>query len=167
MRKPLIPEGLYGGAIFEYMHAHGFKNRHPSIGEHFGMVMTYYELLNKQKEKNNGEQEWRAEALKDEVYQDSGAAKSSSSVEDDSGGYGKQRFASGVRDSVSISDDAGSTSPRSEDPAANGGAESRRRDSNGNGAGRGRVRDERPDPEAPLKEKLAYWRPRLMWREGD
>lgn len=165
--KPLIPEGLYGGAIFEYMHAHGFKNRHPSIGNHFGMVMTYYELLNKQKEKGYGEQEWRAEALKDEIHQDSGAAEDTSAVEDDSGGYGKQRQSSGVRDSISVSNDAGSTSSGSADSEAVSGAESRRRDSNGDGAGRGRVRDERPDPDAPLRDKLAYWRPRLMWREGE
>ena len=164
--KPLIPEGLYGGAIFEYMHSHGFKNRHSAVGPHLGMAITYFELVERQKEKNNGA-ERRAEALKDEVYQDSGAAKSSSAVEDDSGRYGKQCEPSGVRDSISVSDDAGSTSPRGENTGANGGAESRRRDSNGNAAGRSGTRDERPDPDAPLKDKLAYWGPRLMWREGD
>ena len=162
MSKQPIPEGLYGAAIFDYMKSHHFKNRHPSVGDHFGMVMTYYGLLNKQREKNNGEQEWRAEALKDAIHQDSGAAEDTSAVEDDSGGYGKQRVPSGVRDSMSVSNDAGSTSPESCDTGANGGAESERRNPNGNAAGRSGVRDEkRPDPEAPLKDKLNYWRSRL------
>jgi hypothetical protein len=166
--KPLIPEGLYGGAIFEYMHSHGFKNRHSAVGPHLGMAITYFELVERQKEKNNGrEQEWRAQALKDEIHQDSGSTKSAPSVEDDSSGHGKQRIAFGVRDSISVSNDARGTSSGSQDSEANGGAESRRRNPNGNAAGRSGVRDERPDPEAPLKVKLAYWRPRLMWREED
>lgn len=169
MKKPLIPVGLDATEALEYMQQHHFKNRHPSVGDHFGLVMTYYELLNKQEEKNNGrEQEWRAEALKDAIHQDSGAAEDTSAVEDDSGGYGKQRVPSGVRDSISVSNDAGSTSPESCDTGANGGAESERRDSNGDGAGRSGVRDEkRPDPEAPLKDKLNYWRSRLIQREED
>ena len=49
MRKQPIPVGLDPPAeILEYMHGHGFRNRHPSIGEHAGLVLTYYELCDEQ-----------------------------------------------------------------------------------------------------------------------
>lgn len=167
MRKPLIPVGLNPDEILEYMHSHGFKNRHSAVGPHLGMVITYFDLVNRQEEENNGAERRRAEALKDAVYQDRGAAENPSAVEDDSGRHGIQRQSSGVRDSVSVSNDAGSPSPSGADSNAVSGAESRRSDSDGNGAGRSGVRDEKPSPEAPLKDKLNYWRPRLMWREDD
>ena len=47
-KKNPIPVGLEVADALEYMHQHGFRNRHPSVGEHFGLVMTYYELCNKQ-----------------------------------------------------------------------------------------------------------------------
>jgi hypothetical protein len=48
MKKQSIPVGLNPDEILNYMHQHGFRNRHPSIGEHLGLVLTYYELVNKQ-----------------------------------------------------------------------------------------------------------------------
>lgn len=167
MRKPSIPVGLNPDEALTYMHEHHFKNRHPGIGDHFGLLMTYYDLVNKQDmEKNNGK-ERRAKASTDEIHQDRGAAEDPSAAEDDSGRHGKQRLASGVRDPLSVSDDARGTSSGSQDSKANGGESRRQRDPNGNGAGRTRVGHERPDPDAPLKEKLDYWRPRVMWREEE
>lgn len=46
--KNPIPVGLNPDEVLDYMHSHGFRNRHPSLGEHLGLVLTYYELLNKQ-----------------------------------------------------------------------------------------------------------------------
>lgn len=46
--KNPIPVGLNPDEVLDYMHQHGFRNRHPNIGEHFGLVLTYYELCNKQ-----------------------------------------------------------------------------------------------------------------------
>lgn len=167
--KPLIPEGLNPDEIFAYMHAHGFKNRHPLVGPHVGMAITYYELVEHQREKNNGrEQEWRANALKDEIHQDCGSAEDTQAVEDDRGRDGKQYEPSCVRDSIPISDDAGSTGSIGEDSEADGGAESGRSNPNGNGAGRTRVGNERPPaPDAPLSAKLDFWGPRLIQREED
>lgn len=166
MKKPLIPVGLDATEALEYMQEHHFRNRHPSIGDHFGLVMTYFELVNKQEEKNNGRQE-RAKALKDEVYQDCGAAEDTQAVEDDRGRDGKQREPLGMRGFISVSDDAGSTGSTGEDSEANGGAESGRSNPNGNASGRTRVGNERPNPDAPLRDKLAYWGPRLIQRERE
>lgn len=47
-RKNPIPVGLDATEALTYMHEHHFRNRHPSIGEHFGLVLTYYELLDRQ-----------------------------------------------------------------------------------------------------------------------
>lgn len=48
-KKNPIPVGLDPpDEILNYMRGHRFKNRHPSLGEHLGLVMTYYELCNKQ-----------------------------------------------------------------------------------------------------------------------
>lgn len=168
MSKQPIPEGLNPDEIFAYMHAHGFKNRHPAVGPHVGMAITYFELVERQREKNNGrEQEWRAKALKDEVYQDCGAAEDTQAVEDDSRRDGKQREPLGMRDSISVSDDAGSTGPSGEDSDPSSGAESGRSNPKGNASGRTRVGNERPNPDAPLRDKLAYWGPRLIQRERE
>lgn len=167
MSKQPIPEGLNPDEIFAYMHSHGFKNRHPAVGPHVGMAITYYELVEHQREKNNGEQEWRANALKDEIHQDSRSTEDTQAVEDDRGRDGKQREPLGMRDSISVSDDAGSTGSTGEDSEANGGAESGRSNPNGNASGRTRVGNERPNPDAPLRDKLAYWGPRLIQRERE
>lgn len=168
MSKQPIPEGLNPDEIFAYMHAHGFKNRHPAVGPHVGMAITYYELVEHQREKNNGEQEWRANALKDEVYQDCSPAEDTQAVEDDSRRDGKQREPLGMRDSISVSDDAGSTGPSGEDSEANGGESCRPSDTSSDTSGRSRVRyEKRPDPNAPLSAKLDFWGPRLIQREDD
>lgn len=161
MRKPLIPVGLNPDEILDYMHSHRFKNRHPAVGPHVGMVITYFDLVNRQEEENNGAERRRAEAHTNEIHQDRGSAENPSTTEDDSGRHGKQCVASGVRDSISVSNDAGSPSSRSQDPEANGGESCRPSDSKSVASGRTRVRDARPDPEAPLRVKLAYWRSRL------
>lgn len=47
-RKDPIPLGLEVADALEYMHEHGFRNRHPGIGSTAGMMMTYYELCDEQ-----------------------------------------------------------------------------------------------------------------------
>ena len=47
-RKNPIPVGLEVAEALEYMHSHRFKNRHPSLGAHAGLMMTYYGLCIKQ-----------------------------------------------------------------------------------------------------------------------
>lgn len=168
MKKPLIPEGLNPDEIFDYMKSHGFKNRHPLVGPHVGMAITYYELVEHQREKNNGEQEWRANALADEIHQDRGSAEDTQAVEDDSGRDGKQREPLGMRDSISVSDDARGAGSSGKDSATSSGAESERSNPNGNASGRSRVGNERPPaPDAPLSAKLDFWGPRLIQREDD
>lgn len=171
MRKPIqpIPEGLNPDEIFAYMHSHGFKNRHPAVGPHVGMAITYYELVEHQREKNNGrEQEWRAKASTDEIHQDRSSAEDSQAVEDDRRRDGEQCKPPGVRDSIPVSDDARGTSSAGEDSTASSGAESERSHSNGDASGRSRVGNERPPaPDAPLSAKLDFWGPRLIQREDD
>ena len=48
MRKQPIPVGLEVADALEYMHSHHFKNRYPSLGSTAGLMLTYYELCNKQ-----------------------------------------------------------------------------------------------------------------------
>lgn len=48
MTRKKIPVGLDANEALTYMHEHRFRNRHPSLGEHLGLVLTYYELVNKQ-----------------------------------------------------------------------------------------------------------------------
>lgn len=49
-RKNPIPVGLDATEALEYMQEHHFRNRHLSVGAHFGLVMTYYELCDKQEQ---------------------------------------------------------------------------------------------------------------------
>lgn len=48
MTRKKIPVGLNPDEVLNYMYEHHFRNRHPSLGEHLGLVLTYYELCNKQ-----------------------------------------------------------------------------------------------------------------------
>ncbi|MCI1642990.1 MAG: hypothetical protein LKI21_00315 [Bifidobacterium crudilactis] len=134
----------------EFMTEHHFRNRHPEAGEHLGLLFTYYELVVEQhirekKEKKNA----------NGVSESGGGSAAEKGFEVDSGRERGQSESSGERDSMAIRDDAGSQDSTSQDTGTDGESGSGQDGESGIG---GRAGVERPpEPDTPLKSRLAYW----------
>ena len=139
-----------------WMTEHHYENRHPECGKYLGLLFTYYEICVEQNIREKNKKEKNHE---DAVSKSRGGSGSKEKVEVANSRDGNHVESSGERDSVAIREHAGSQDSASQDTRKNG--ESRGGQSVESCAESGQRGERPPAPDAPLTEKLAYWKSRV------
>jgi hypothetical protein len=159
--RPLIPKFDDVVEALTFMQANHFRNRHPEAGAHYGLLMTYFELLGRQeREQREKEEQQGRKNHENGIFEGGGAAGTEKRLAAAEGGAAHHAESSGERDSMAIRDDAGSQDSTGQDTGTDGEQDGGRGTEKGVSGGRDGV-ERPPEPDTPLKSRLAYWKSRI------
>lgn len=154
----MIPDHLEPVEAITWMTEHHYTNRHPEVGEPLGLLFTYYELIVEQNIRSRNHEE-KTEHGVSKSRSGSGTQKKVEAVDGRNGNHSKS---SRQRDSMAIHEHANGQDPASQDTRKNDAKAVEPSDAESIDGRRGGDASERPPkPDAPLREKLDWWRPRI------